>query len=131
MILWIMHLCQELNNYFKDISFITIFHTSFIKFSSKLNAFSLLKLSTGSFWDIVYPYRLVASQYIGHIDSLFLLLPFIYLLLVFVYQLIAWHITPLIPFSTICSVSISANNSNFISVFFRNACRTNPCAEKS
>ena len=33
------------------------------------------------------------------------------------------------PFSTINSISISVNNSNFTSVFFKAACHANPGAE--
>ena len=54
---------------------------------------------------------------------------FIYLLLVFAYQWIAWHIPPLMLFSTFNSISISVNNSNFTSVFFKAACYANAGAE--
>ena len=40
-----------------------------------------------------------------------------YFLLDFTHQRIAWHILPLIPFST-----INNNSSNFDSVFFKAAC---------
>ena len=46
-----------------------------------------------------------------------LLLLFIYLLFVLACPCIAWQILPLIPFSTINSISISVNNSNFTFVF--------------
>ena len=34
------------------------------------------------------------------------------------------------PYSTINSISMSVNNSNFTSVFFKAACHTNPGAEE-
>ena len=39
-------------------------------------------------------------------------------------------IRPLIPFSTINNISISANNSNSTPVFFKQACHANPGADK-
>ena len=41
------------------------------------------------------------------------------------------HIPPLMPFSTINSISMSVNNSNFTSVFFEVASHANPGAEKT
>ena len=38
---------------------------------------------------------------------------------------------PLIPFSTINSISMPVNNSNFSSVFFKAACRANQGAERN
>ena len=40
-----------------------------------------------------------------------------YLLFAFAYLCIEWHIPPLIPSSTINSISKSVNNSNFTIVF--------------
>ena len=53
------------------------------------------------------------------------------LLLLFAYRWITWHIPPLIPFSTINSMSISVNNSNFSSVFLKPVCYANPGAERN
>ena len=55
---------------------------------------------------------------------------FLYLLLAVAYLWIAWHFPPLISFSTINSTSISINNSNFTSVFFKDACHVYPGAER-
>ena len=41
------------------------------------------------------------------------------------------HIPPLIRYSTINSISISVNNSNFTSVFFKAACYVNPGAQRN
>ena len=40
-------------------------------------------------------------------------------------------ILPLMPFSTINSISISVNNSNFISVIFKAACHAKPGAGRN
>ena len=53
-----------------------------------------------------------------------------YLLLVLTYLFITLVISPLIPFSIINNISISVTNSNFISVIFKQACHTNPGADK-
>ena len=58
--------------------------------------------------------------------------PSIYYLLLHIYVLLnMYHISPLIPFSAIKNMSISVNNSNLISVFFKHACHSNPDADKS
>ena len=49
-----------------------------------------------------------------------------YLLFAFACLCIAWHI----PSSTINNISQSVNNSNFIFVFFKNACHANPGNDK-
>ena len=41
------------------------------------------------------------------------------------------NIPPLIPFSTVISISISVNNSNFTLVLFKQACHANPGADKN
>ena len=38
---------------------------------------------------------------------------------------------PLIPFSTITSISMSVNNSNFTSVFFKSSYHASPGAERN
>ena len=53
------------------------------------------------------------------------------LLFAFAYLCIAWHIPPLIPFSTINNISILVNNSNYTPVFFKQACHANPGAYKN
>ena len=53
-----------------------------------------------------------------------------YLLFALAYLCTAWHIQPLIPSSTINNISRSVNNSNFTPVFFKQACHTNPAADK-
>ena len=52
-----------------------------------------------------------------------------HLLFAFAYLFIAWHIPPLIPFSTINNISISVNNPNFTPVYFKQACYSNPGAD--
>ena len=54
-----------------------------------------------------------------------------YLLLAFAYQWIVWYIPPLIPFSANNNISISANNSNRTSVFFKAAYHANQEAERN
>ena len=63
-------------------------------------------------------------------DSMFLLKFFIYLLFAFEYLCIVWHISPLTHFSTIINISLFVNNSNFIPVFFKQACQASPGADK-
>ena len=53
-----------------------------------------------------------------------------YLLFALAYLCIAWQIQPLVPFSTINSMSISVNNSNSTFVFFKHSCHDNPVADK-
>ena len=55
-----------------------------------------------------------------------------YLLFAFEYLCTAWHIPPLITFSTINNISTSVNNSNFTSVVFKQSqsCHANPGADK-
>ena len=53
-----------------------------------------------------------------------------YLLFAIAYLSIAWHIPPLICFSTISNMSESVINSNSTSVFLRHACHANPGADK-
>ena len=48
------------------------------------------------------------------------------LLLAFAYRRIAWHTSPLIPFSTIYNESISVKRSKGNLVFFKAACHANP-----
>ena len=55
---------------------------------------------------------------------------FMYLLLVFAYRWTAWNIPPLIPFSIIIYMSVSANTSNFTLVSFKAASHANPGAER-
>ena len=43
---------------------------------------------------------------------------------------IAWQIPPLVPISTINSISISVNNSNSTFVFFKHACHANHGEDK-
>ena len=47
------------------------------------------------------------------------------------YLCIAWHIPPLIPFSTISNILTPVHNSNFISVFFKHAFHANTNADKN
>ena len=54
-----------------------------------------------------------------------------HLLFVSGYLCIAWHIPPLIPFSTISNKLTSVNNSNFICVFFKHAFHANPNADEN
>ena len=53
-----------------------------------------------------------------------------YLLFALAYLCITCHIPPLVPFSTINSISISVNHCNSTSVFFKQACHANPGADK-
>ena len=72
-------------------------------------------LPTVYFWGIAHPYSLFAFQYD---DSLSLLWLLIYLLFIAAYLWIAWHIPPVLPFSTINNIPMSVNNSNSTSFFF-------------
>ena len=54
-----------------------------------------------------------------------------YLLLAFTYLWIAWHIPPLLPFSTINNTSISIEKSNFTLISFNAACYANPGAVRN
>ena len=113
-IFWIFYV------YFNNVSLVTIFIVSFVNFSSNFDRLSSsihLKSPTGNFCDIAYPYKLFASKYSKYEDSILLLKFFIYLLLAFAYLCTALHIPPLIPFSTIISISLSVNNSDFTFVF--------------
>ena len=86
--------------------------------STHLNPF------TGNFGDTDQPYKEFISKYLGHGDSSFLSQFLLYLLLVFTYLLIEWLNLPLIPFSSIINISITANNSNF-SLALPAVCQTN------
>ena len=82
------------NIYFKNtflINILIIFYEVF---------FTHLKSFAGNFLDIPHPCKLFASKYPRCYDSMFLSQFFIYLLFAFTYLSIAWHIPPLIPFST-------------------------------
>ena len=48
----------------------------------------------------------------------------------FAYLCIAWHIPPVIPFSTINNILISVNNFSFTSVILKQACHANPGADR-
>ena len=121
-----------LNIKFEKIFFITLFVIALQK--SSLNwEVSLIhwSLFTASSCDFAQPCKLFTFQNLRYKDSLFLSYSFIYLLLAFAYWWIAWHTSPLIPFSTINSISISINNSDFTSVLFKAACHANPGAERN
>ena len=45
--------------------------------------------------------------------------------------MVVCSISPLMSFSTIDSISILTNTSNFTSVFFKTACFANPGAERN
>ena len=53
-----------------------------------------------------------------------------HLLFASAYLCIAWHIPPLISFSTIYNISVSGDNPNLVSVFFKQASHANPGADK-
>ena len=53
-----------------------------------------------------------------------------YLLFVLAYICIAWHIPPVTPFSAINKISVSVDNCNSTSVFFKQASHANPGADK-
>ena len=126
----IIYILRIFNIYFKDISFINIFIIVFYELFIKFwYFFFCLKPFTGNIWNVVHPYKLFASKYTRYDDSLFLSWLVIYLLLTFAYLCIAWHIPPLIPFLTIINI-LFVNNSNFTPVFFKQACQTNPGADK-
>ena len=99
--------------YFKNVSFITIFIIVFCNVFMKFrHTFSHLKPFAGNFWDMM-------------ILHLFLLYFFMYLLFDCAYLCIPLHIAALIPFSI-----IFCNNSDYISVFFKQVSHTNPKADK-
>ena len=106
------------NVYFKNTPFIIIFIIYFMKSSlNSDNFFIHLKPFTGNFCGIAHSYKLFACKYIRYDDSMFLSQFYIYLLFALAYLCIAWHIPPLVPFSTINNISISVNNSNLIPIF--------------
>ena len=92
-------------------------------------------LFPGSFCYITQPYKLFTFQYLRYDDSLmnmiFIIFLYIYSLLAFAYWWTAWHISPLIPFSIISSISISVHNSSFTFVFFKATWHANPGAYKN
>ena len=92
--------------------------------------FTHLKPFTGNFWDIAHPYKFLVSKYGRYDDMVSSLQFFTYLLFALADICIAWQIPPLIPFSTINSISIFVNNSNSTFVFFINACHPNPGEDK-
>ena len=92
--------------------------------------YTQLKPFTSNFWDIAHSYKLFASKYIRYDDMISLLKFFIYLLFTLGHLSTAWQIPPLIPFSTVISISVSVNNSNFTLVFLRQACNANLGADK-
>ena len=53
------------------------------------------------------------------------------MLLALKYRWTAWHMSPLILILTISSISISVNNSNFTSVFYKADSYANPGAERN
>ena len=53
-----------------------------------------------------------------------------YLLFALAYLYTALHIPLLVPSTTIITISLSVNNSNFTSVVFKQACHDNPGADK-
>ena len=53
------------------------------------------------------------------------------MLLDLAYWRVAWHIPPLNHFSTINSMSVSVNKSNFTSVFLKAAFNPNPGSERN
>ena len=55
---------------------------------------------------------------------------FMYLLFPDAYRCAAWHMNSLIPFSSINKISISVNNYNSSSVFFKHFCYANRGADK-
>ena len=63
-------------------------------------------------------------------DSIFLLEFSMQFLFDFAYLFIVWHIAPLILFSTNNDISLSVNNSNFMSLFSKHACHANTGANK-
>ena len=89
------------------------------------------KWFSGSFCDIIQPYKLLKSQYWIYDDSSFSLLSFMYLLLALAYQKMEWHIPPLIPFSTINNRSTSIKRSNMTLVFYKAACHADPGAGRN
>ena len=115
----IMKSFMVINICFKNIFLNTVFIIFFFNFLLNLDAFFFyLKTSTDSFWDNGHQYRLFASKYIRYRESLFLLKFFIYLSIATAYLCIAWHIPPLIRFSTSSNISTSVDNYNFIPFFW-------------
>ena len=119
-----------LNNTFKKLSFITSFIISFYEIFTRLRYFfKRLKITCRQLlWhcpaiEIIYIPIYTIWRFLSEY--------FIYLLLAFAYQWMAWHIPPLIHFSTINNISISVNKSNSTSVFFKAAYYANRRGERN
>ena len=119
-----------LNITFKKLSFITSFIISFYEIFTRMRYFfkQLKTICRQPLWhcptiEIIYIPIYTIWRFLSEY--------FIYLLLAFAYQWMAWHIPPLIPFSTINNISISVNKSNSTSVFFKAAYRANRKGERN
>ena len=125
----IMQIFRISNIYFKNIFFVTILIIIFCELFIKFRTFFFyLKPFTGNFWNIAHPCKLYASKYWKCDYSLILSKFVIYLLFAFEYLCVAWHIPPLIPFST--SLAYHYLLIILIYVFFKQACHANPGADK-
>ena len=112
-----------LNTNIEELSLIAFFIIVFMKSSLNLEvSFIHSKLFGVGFYDICYSFP---SQYSSYDHCLFLSWSFIKLLLDFAFRWIAWHIPPVMHFSTINVRSISVNICHFISVFCKAACHGN------
>ena len=126
-----MLIFMVLNINFKKIPFIVFFITDFYEtFIKFINIFPPLKII---YWQLLWRCQNIQIIYmpIFKIWRFFIFILIFHIFIIrFEYWLIEWHISILIPFSTINSISVSVNNSNFTSVFSKAACQANPGAEK-
>ena len=74
--------------------------------------FPHLKPSTGNFFDISYPQRLLKSQHMRYDDSLLRSWSSMHLLLAFGYLCMVWHLLSLMVFSTSSIILASVSNSS-------------------
>ena len=113
-----MQFLKILNISFEKISHIAIFMIFFIKVSLNWDVSSTrLKLFTGNVGEspsIQITYVSILTIWWFFIFIMF----FMYLLLAFTQWWIAWHISPLIPYSKINNILIKRKRSNFTWTFF-------------
>ena len=87
-------------------------------------------LLTGSLSNIAQSYKLFISQYLRYDDSLFTINFHIFIIsFCIAMDYVTYSSSNFL--STTNSISISVNNSNFTSVFFKAVCHANPGADRN